>query len=65
MSPEMTQSLVYSFLSSEQVAAFERDLELDLSFGIDGLGRQVRAPRQLAGARGFGRHGVAREQHPP
>jgi twitching motility protein PilT len=39
MVPETTQSLVYSFLSSDQVAAFERDLELDLSFGIDGLGR--------------------------
>ncbi len=39
LSPEITQQIAYSFLSSEQVAVFERDLELDLSFGIDGLGR--------------------------
>ncbi len=39
LSPEMTQKLVYSFLNSEQIATLERDLEEDLSFGIDGLGR--------------------------
>jgi len=39
LSPEMTQQLVYSFLNSEQIATLERDLEEDLSFGIDGLGR--------------------------
>lgn len=39
LAPEATQRLVYSFLSPEQVAQFEKDLELDLSFGIDGLGR--------------------------
>jgi twitching motility protein PilT len=31
--------LIYSFLSGEQVARFERDLETDLSFGVEGLGR--------------------------
>jgi twitching motility protein PilT len=39
LTPEMTQKLVYSFLNSEQIAGFERNLETDLSFGIDGLGR--------------------------
>ena len=39
LTPEATQVLAYSFLSNEQIAVFERDLELDLSFGIDGLGR--------------------------
>ena len=39
LTPDMTQKLVYSFLSTEQVAVFEKDFELDLSFGIDGLGR--------------------------
>ncbi len=39
LTPDATQTLVYSFLSNEQIATFERDLELDLSFGIDGLGR--------------------------
>jgi twitching motility protein PilT len=39
LTPELTQKLVYSFLNSEQIAVFERNLESDLSFGIDGLGR--------------------------
>ncbi|GIW71297.1 MAG: twitching motility protein PilT [Planctomycetota bacterium] len=39
LDPEMSQRLVYSILDSEQVARFERDLELDMSFGIAGLGR--------------------------
>jgi len=39
LTPDTTQELIYSFLSNEQVAVFERDFELDLSFGIDGLGR--------------------------
>jgi len=39
LTPEVTQKIVYSFLSTEQIASFEKDLELDLSFGIDGLGR--------------------------
>jgi twitching motility protein PilT len=37
--PDMTQKLIYSFLTSDQIARFERELELDLSFGVDGLGR--------------------------
>ena len=36
---EDTQRLVYSILDNEQVARFERELEIDLSFGISGLGR--------------------------
>ncbi|MCX7702858.1 MAG: type IV pilus twitching motility protein PilT [Planctomycetota bacterium] len=36
---EETQKLVYSILDNEQIARFERDLEIDLSFGISGLGR--------------------------
>ncbi len=39
MSPEGTQKLVYSILDSNQVARFEKHLELDLSFGIESLGR--------------------------
>jgi len=31
--------LIYSFLSGEQVARFEREFEVDLSFGVEGLGR--------------------------
>ncbi len=37
--PEMTQALIYSFLSNAQVAEFEQKWEIDLSFGIDRLGR--------------------------
>ena len=39
LAPDVTKKIVYSVLTSEQIAKFERDLELDLSFGIDGLGR--------------------------
>ena len=39
LDPETSQKLVYSILDNEQVARFERDLELDMSFGIAGLGR--------------------------
>jgi twitching motility protein PilT len=39
LTPDMTKKIVYSVLTAEQIAKFERDLELDLSFGIDGLGR--------------------------
>jgi twitching motility protein PilT len=39
MKPEDTQKLVYSILTSSQVARFERELELDFSFGIPGTGR--------------------------
>jgi len=37
--PETTQKLIYSFLTSDQIAKFEHDFESDLSFGIEGLGR--------------------------
>jgi twitching motility protein PilT len=39
LTPEATQKIIYSFLTSDQIARFEKDLELDLSFGVDGLGR--------------------------
>ena len=39
LAPQDTQNVIYSILTSEQIARFERDLELDLSFGISGLGR--------------------------
>jgi twitching motility protein PilT len=34
-----TKSIVYGVLSTEQIARFERDLELDMSFGLPGVGR--------------------------
>ncbi len=37
--PDDTKSTVYSFLTADQIARFEKDCELDLSFGVDGLGR--------------------------
>jgi len=37
--PETSQQLVYSILNNDQIARFEKELELDLSFGISGLGR--------------------------
>ncbi len=36
---EQSQKLVYSVLDNDQIAHFEKDLELDMSFGISGLGR--------------------------
>ncbi|MCZ6689394.1 MAG: type IV pilus twitching motility protein PilT [Planctomycetota bacterium] len=36
---ESSQKIVYSVLDNEQIARFEKDLELDMSFGISGLGR--------------------------
>ena len=39
LSPEGARDLVYSMLSESRIRAFEEDLELDLSFGLEGLGR--------------------------
>ncbi|MCZ7648874.1 MAG: type IV pilus twitching motility protein PilT [Planctomycetota bacterium] len=36
---ESTQKLVYSVLDNEQIAKFESEKELDMSFGIAGIGR--------------------------
>src|SRR3954470_9455408 len=36
---ESTQKLIYSLLDTEQIAKFESEKELDMSFGISGLGR--------------------------
>ena len=37
--PEETKALIYSILTTEQIAKFEKNLELDFSFGIRDLGR--------------------------
>jgi len=37
--PKATKKVIYSVLTEEQIARFEKHLELDVSFGIDGLGR--------------------------
>ena len=37
--PEATNKLVYSVLGADQVAKFEKNLELDFSFGVASLGR--------------------------
>ena len=39
LQPEVTKKLVYSVLSADQVAKFEKNLELDFSFGVANLGR--------------------------
>jgi len=39
VSAETTKKLVYSVLSPDQVAKFEKDLEIDFSFGVAQLGR--------------------------
>jgi len=36
---ESSQKLIYSILDNEQIAKFESELELDMSFGIAGIGR--------------------------
>jgi len=63
LKPEVVKRLCYSFLSGEQVARFEKDLEIDLSFGVEGLGRQGlgrRGIRRRSWHRGAQRRGVAR-----
>ncbi len=37
--PETCQALVYSVLTDEQKEKFEKENELDLSFGVEGIGR--------------------------
>jgi len=39
LTPQDSQALAYSILSNEQIGKFEKNLELDFSFGISGLGR--------------------------
>ena len=39
LSPDDTKSIVYGVLTTDQIARFERDLELDFSFGLPGIGR--------------------------
>ncbi|MFQ5506058.1 MAG: type IV pilus twitching motility protein PilT [Planctomycetota bacterium] len=39
LTPEVTQKLVYSVLTQAQTAKLEKNLELDFSFGAQGLGR--------------------------
>ncbi len=39
LNPEQTKKLVYSVLDSQQIARFEQDWELDMSFGLAGVGR--------------------------
>ncbi len=39
MGPDQTKKLVYSVLDTNQIARFEQDLELDMSFGLAGVGR--------------------------
>src|SRR6185295_9388554 len=39
LSPDAAQRLVYSFLTDEQKETFEREWELDLSFGLEGKAR--------------------------
>jgi len=38
-SPESAKQLIYSILNKEMIAKFERDLELDMAFGVPELGR--------------------------
>src|SRR3972149_2488519 len=39
MTKEDAQKLIYGILSEDQVARFEKELELDFSFGVENLGR--------------------------
>ena len=39
LTSEKTKDIIYSILSEAQIKKFERDKELDLSFGIEGLSR--------------------------
>ncbi len=37
--PDACKSIIYSFLTGDQIARFEKEFELDMSFGVDGFGR--------------------------
>ena len=37
--PDAAKNLIYSFLTTDQVARFEKNFELDMSFGVEGFGR--------------------------
>ena len=37
--PEATKKLIYSVIGADQVAKFEKNLEIDFSFGVTNLGR--------------------------
>lgn len=39
LTKEESKKMIYGLLTEEQIARFERELELDFSFGIEGLGR--------------------------
>ena len=39
LTPQITQRLVYGLLTDDQKERFEREHELDLSFGVQGMGR--------------------------
>ena len=39
LSPEAAKKLVYSVLGADQIAKFEKNLEIDFSFGVANLGR--------------------------
>src|SRR5438874_13688756 len=39
LTKEESQKIVYGVLSEDQIAKFEKELELDFSFGVDNLGR--------------------------
>ncbi len=39
LAPEEVKSLIYSVISAEKIAQFEKSHELDFSFGVNGLGR--------------------------
>jgi len=39
MDEETTQKIIYTIMDSEQIAKFEQEKELDMSFGIPGVGR--------------------------
>ncbi|MDH3592653.1 MAG: type IV pilus twitching motility protein PilT [Planctomycetota bacterium] len=52
MTPDVTKKIIYSVLTAEQISKFEKELELDISFGIDGLGRFRTNVFQQRGASG-------------